>query len=78
LSKAITESEVEQVALDILTDLGYEAVFGPDIAPDGDRPERSSYAEVVLLARLRSAIDKLNPKIPNALTRFWLCATTRG
>ena len=64
MGKAITESEIEQVALDILADLGYEAVFGPDIAPDGERPERASYGQVVLLDRLRSAIDKFNPNIP--------------
>jgi len=63
--KLITESEVEQVALDILVDLGYKAIFGPDIAFDGERPERSGYSEVILIDRLRTAIDKLNPKIPS-------------
>ncbi len=63
--KTITESEIEQVALDILTDLGYETLFGPEIAHDGERPERSSYADVVLVDRLRRAIDKLNLKIPS-------------
>ncbi len=32
MSKPITESEIEEVALDILTDLGYQTIFGPNIA----------------------------------------------
>ncbi|MBL7130391.1 MAG: type I restriction endonuclease subunit R [Candidatus Omnitrophica bacterium] len=64
MSKIITESEVEQVALDILSELGYKIVYGPDIAPDGVRPERESYSDVILIERLRTAIDKFNPDIP--------------
>ena len=64
MSKAIIESEVEQVALDILSELKYKVVYGPDIAPDGERPERQSYADVVLTMRLREAIDRINPAIP--------------
>ncbi|MBI2167461.1 MAG: HsdR family type I site-specific deoxyribonuclease [Candidatus Omnitrophica bacterium] len=60
----ITESEVEELALDILSEQGYEVVHGPDIAPDGPSPERQSYLEVVLIRRLRDAIDRLNLKIP--------------
>ncbi len=65
MQKIITESEVEQVALDILSEIGYEAVFGPDIAPDGDFPERSSHSEVILMQRVRRAINMLNPDIPD-------------
>ena len=32
MPKIITESEVEQVALEILAGLGYQVVYGPDIA----------------------------------------------
>lgn len=59
----ITESEIEQIALDILSeDLGYTVLYGPDIA-EGDRKERD-YTEVVLQHRLKAAIDKFNPTIP--------------
>ncbi|HRP90973.1 MAG TPA: type I restriction endonuclease subunit R [Edaphocola sp.] len=59
----ITESEIEQIALDILSeDLGYTVLYGPDIA-EGDRKERD-YTEVVLQQRLKTAIDKFNPSIP--------------
>jgi len=59
----ITESEIEQIALDILSeDLGYTVLYGPDIA-EGDKKERD-YNETVLRQRLKTAIDKLNPQIP--------------
>jgi type I restriction enzyme, R subunit len=59
----ITESEIEQIALDILSeDLGYKVLYGPDIA-EGDKKERD-YNEVVLHQRLKNAIDKINPTIP--------------
>lgn len=64
MGKVITESEIEQACLNILSELGYGIVSGPDIACDGPNPERKSYADVLLLDRLRTAIDKLNPNIP--------------
>ena len=64
-SRIITESEVEQVALEILAGLGYQVVYGPDIAMDGLFSERQSYSDVVLAGRLENAIDKLNPDIPS-------------
>ncbi len=65
MSKVIIESEIEQVALDILSELKYKVIHGPDIAPDGTNPERQSYSDVVLIARLRKAIERYNPEIPN-------------
>ena len=57
------ESEIEQIALDLLHDEnGYEIRFGPDLT-EGETKERD-YTEVVLQARLRTAIDKINPDIP--------------
>src|SRR3990167_7080088 len=64
MTKLITESSIEQVALDILSELKYKVIYGPDIAPDGFRPERHSYADVILVDRLREAIDRFNPEIP--------------
>jgi len=64
MQKIITESSVEQVALDILSELKYKVIYGPDIAPDGPHPERKSYADVILVDRLREAIDRFNPEIP--------------
>ena len=59
-----TESEVEEVALEILSDLGYSTCHGPDITPDGTSPERNAYSDVILVERLRDAIDRFNPDIP--------------
>ena len=63
MSSFISEEDVEQYALDVLTGLGYERAYGPDISEGGLHPERN-YDEVVLLERLRRAIDRLNPEVP--------------
>ena len=61
----ITEDMVEQGALELLRDkLGYATASGPDIAPDGDTPERTSYQQVVLEGRLRSSLTRINPQLP--------------
>lgn len=60
----ITESHIEEAALEILDGLGYKILHGPDISPDGENPERNSYENVVLVERLKEAIDKFNPTIP--------------
>lgn len=63
MSNFLREDEIEQLTLEILRDdLGYETLFGPDLA-EGDNAERI-YAEVVLTHRLRQAIDAINPSIP--------------
>ncbi len=61
---AFTESVVEDAALDWLGALGYAAKNGADIAPDGAAPERKDFGEVVLAARLRDALARLNPALP--------------
>ena len=59
---SISENEIEQIALNYLQNMGYTYILGTDISPDGEHPERQ-YNEVVLVTRLRDAIDKLNPSI---------------
>ena len=63
MSKFISEEDVEQFALDVLSGLGYERAYGPDISEGGLNPERR-YDEVVLLQRLRRAIDRFNTGVP--------------
>ncbi|HEX8333161.1 MAG TPA: HsdR family type I site-specific deoxyribonuclease, partial [Segetibacter sp.] len=59
----VTEDEIEQLTLEILRDdLGFETFFGPQLA-EGDNAERT-YSEVVLIQRLKEAIDTINPSIP--------------
>ena len=65
---SITEDTVEQAALGWLGELGYAYCHGQDIAPDGSAPERATNADVVLEARLRDALLRLNPAAhPDAL-----------
>ena len=59
----IPESGVEEVCLDYFADLGWEVLYGPDIAPDEARAERASYRDVLLEDRLRAAIACLNPSL---------------
>jgi len=60
----MNEDQLEQEALGWLTEVGYSTAYGPDIACDGDAPERSDYRQVVLVKRLRTAVARLNPSIP--------------
>ena len=59
-----SESEVEDAALEWLSGLGYSVLHGPDISPDGPAAERISYDQVLLTARLRRALEHLNPHLP--------------
>jgi type I restriction enzyme R subunit len=65
--KVFYESDVEVATLEWLVELGYEVAFGPDIASDGLRPERNSYAEVILIERLRDALLAFNPTLPDSV-----------
>jgi type I restriction enzyme R subunit len=62
----MTEDQLEQEALAWLQDVGYSHRYGPDIAHDSPTPERNSYRQVILPFRLREAINRLNPSIPDA------------
>ncbi|MEY2792051.1 MAG: hypothetical protein RJA76_43 [Bacteroidota bacterium] len=58
------EDDIEQLAIEELQALGYHYLYGPDIAPDGEFPERESYGDILLNNRLKAAISNLNPTIP--------------
>jgi len=60
----LTESEIESAALDWLKAMGWETLFGPEIAPGETAAERESYGQVVLERRLRQALERLNPQVP--------------
>ena len=60
----LTESNIEDVALEILSELGYNILHGLDIAPNGINPQRKSYSDVVLVERPIVAVDRINPNIP--------------
>ncbi len=60
----LDEAQLEITTVGYFRELGYEYAFGPDIAPDGERPERTDYGQVVLVGRLRDAVVRLNPDVP--------------
>ena len=62
---SVSESTVEAVALDWLGSLDWAVLHGPDIAPDTPAAQRADYGEVVLTTRLRSALARLNPDLPD-------------
>jgi type I restriction enzyme R subunit len=62
MMNSINENEIEEIAIGYLQGLGYKYLNGLVLSPDGEHPERK-YNEVVLLTRLRDAIDKLNPAL---------------
>ena len=59
-----TESELEEAVLEWLKELKYDYALGPDIAPEGERPERKDYREVVLLDRLKRNLRNINLRVP--------------
>jgi len=61
---SLNESIVEDAALEWFGELGYAIGHGPHIAPSEPAAERDSFGEVVLVGRLREAIRRLNPAIP--------------
>ncbi len=61
---SLNESIVEDAALEWFGDLGYAVGHGPHLAPGEPAAERDSFGEVVLVGRLREAIRRLNPAIP--------------
>ncbi|MDE0266836.1 MAG: type I restriction endonuclease subunit R [Thaumarchaeota archaeon] len=61
---SLNESSVEDIALKWLVDLGWKVVHGSDIAPGTTNAARGSFEQVVLEDRLRSALFRLNPNLP--------------
>jgi type I restriction enzyme R subunit len=61
---AFTESVIEQAALSWLKGLGWRVTHALETAPGEAGAERADYAQVVLEARLRNALARLNPVLP--------------
>jgi len=62
----IAESDVEDLALDWLEQIGWRVAHGPDIAPDTPDAERPDYTQVVLEQRLRDTLARLNVNLPSS------------
>ncbi len=61
----LSENAIESLALNLFLRLGYSYFFGPDIAPEGKTPLRTSLNSPLLEKTLQESIDRLNPTIPN-------------
>jgi len=61
---SLNESIVEETALTWFGELGYAVGHEPQLAPGEPAAERDSFGEVVLVRRLREAIRRLTPAIP--------------
>lgn len=59
----LTESTIEEYALDLFQQIGYSYHYGPDIAPDGEHRERQHYDQVLLVGRLEAALKRINPNV---------------
>ncbi|WP_029889556.1 type I restriction endonuclease subunit R, partial [Polycyclovorans algicola] len=57
----MNENHLESACLEWLSESGWECLTGDDVSAGGSQEARSKYAEVVLVARLRPAIQRLNP-----------------
>ncbi len=43
----------------------YAVLHGPEIAPGEPAAERESFGDVLLMGRLRDAIERINPQVPD-------------
>ena len=59
----LLESDIEQLAIERLEARRWNYLYGPDIAPDGETPMRTSLEEVVLKEVLAKAVKRLNPTL---------------
>ena len=59
------ESDVEDTAMEWLGDVGWTVRNGADIVPGQAGSERATYEQVVLEGRLRDALARLNPDLPD-------------
>ncbi len=62
----MNEDQIEKAALEIMGKTGFETLFGPSIAFDGEAPEREDYAQIVLRGRLEKSIKSINRNLPDS------------
>lgn len=64
LVENFTENFLEEAAIEILQELGYEYALGPEISLGGEFQERDDYREVILKDRVRDALFRINLELP--------------
>ena len=67
MTRAIAESDFEELLIEFFEGQNYKYIPGPTISPDGESPERKNYSEVVLKDRLRKKLIDINPNISKGL-----------
>ncbi len=65
MTSKFTESTVEEAVLEWAESLGYSILHGPEIAPGETGAERESFNDVLLAGRVREALGRLNPDVPD-------------
>jgi type I restriction enzyme, R subunit len=63
---SISELDIEKLTIRGLQALGFNHIYGSEIAPDGINPARESFSDVILLNQLRDAVIRINPSLPIA------------
>ena len=59
MSSKLTESEIENLAIELLEKSVYCHIYVPSIALDNETSERRSFKEVLLSERLQSAVGRI-------------------
>lgn len=64
LYENFTEDLLEEAAIEILQNLGYDYASGVDLSPGGSQVEREDYKEVILPNRVQSSLRRINAELP--------------
>ena len=65
--KKLTESDIEDLAIETLKEQGFEHFFGQKLTSEEKLTFRESFKEVLLKDKLVEAIAQLNPEIPSSV-----------
>lgn len=73
----MNETQLENLCLDWFRECGWDVVYGPDNAPDSDKPARESYNQVVLKDVLTASVTRINPHLPEECVEQVLSAVLK-
>ena len=62
----VNEDQLETECMEWFDSIGYQTIHGASIDPSSANPERKNLSEVMLLGRLRKAIEDINSGIPES------------
>jgi type I restriction enzyme R subunit len=69
MRNSLNEDGYEHQCINWLKGINWNWKYGPDMAPEGSAPERTTYREVILGERLEDAIARINPGLPKDTIR---------